>query len=371
MNNKTTSIFLLAAMLASSFHTSADIEFKRPLQLYKEQDIKVGAEYSYFDLDLDFLDYASKLEGRSTPERNEAVRFDLHLPLAERITLDYQRSNNEGLVTRTAQPFTTITKGLDHQLEATYWLFRSNEYSLFLHAGLRYSKQDPVNIDCYDIDGLLVVGGSCEEADLQLIDREIFYAERRYVYQPAISTDANTLGFKVGATLTNQILGFSSYQYIGFEQTEINVRTSSGFLDITDEFFRQVKFEGKTVGEMIDKIKLELPQSEPWLEQSTILEAGLEMPLNVYSSITASLTHHLVSRDGYVAGPKNKDYKNNTTLNLAVWFRPNESVSLYLRGEASTNNVLGTEPIAYNRKTSKYFKHPFGQLSVGFIISLP
>ena len=371
MQNKTITAVLFAFAITTSLPVSADIEFKRSLQLYKEQDVLVGAEYSYFDLDLDFLDYASKLEGRSTPERNEAIRFDLHLPLTERITLDYQRSDNEGLVTRTAQPFSTVTKGLDHQLEATYWLFRSNDYSLFLHAGLRYSKQEPVDIDCYDIDGLLVVGGSCEEADLQLIDREIFYAERRYVYQPAISTDANTLGFKVGATLTNQIFGFSSYQYIGFEQTEINVRTTSGFLDITDEFFRQVKFEGKTVGEMIDEIKLELPQSDPWLEQSTIAEAGIEIPLNTYSFVTASVTHYFVSRDNYLPGSESEDYENNTILNLALWFRPNETLKVYFRGEASTSNVLGIEPIAYNRKTSKYFKHPFGQLSVGFTISLP
>mgnify|MGYP001491903149 CR=1 FL=1 len=371
MSNKTIAAVLFGFTIASPLPLSADIEFKRPLQLYKEQGVRIGAEYSYFDLGLDFLDYAGSLEGRSTPERNEATRLDLHIPLAERITLDYQRSNNEGLVTRSAQPFTTITKGLDHQLEATYWLFRSSEYSLFVHAGLKYAKQDPVNIDCYDVEGLLVVGGSCEEADLQLIDREIFYNERRYVYQPAISTDANTLGFKVGATLTNQILGFSSYQYIGFEQTEINVRTSSGFLDITDEFFRQVEFEGKTVGDMIDEIKFELPQSDPWLEQSAIVEAGVEIPLNGFSSITTSLTHHFVSRDGYAPGPQNKDYDNNTILNLAVWFRPNDIMSLYLRGEASTNNVLGIEPIAYNRKTSKYFKHPFGQLSLGFTIKLP
>ena len=98
MNNKTTSTVLLTVMLASPFHSSADIEFKRPLQLYKEQNVQFGAEYTYFDLDLDFLDYASNLEGRSTPERNEAIRFDLHMPIAERITLDYQRSDNEGLV---------------------------------------------------------------------------------------------------------------------------------------------------------------------------------------------------------------------------------------------------------------------------------
>ena len=358
-------------MVALPIHALADLEFKRPLQLFKNQGIQIGAEYSYFDLGLDILNYASNLEGRSTPERNEAVRLDLHLPLAERLSLAYQRSNNEGLVTRTAQPFRTVTKGFDHQLEAAYWLFRSNEYSVFLHAGLKYAKQDPVKIDCYDIDGLLIVGGSCEEADLQLIDREVFYAERRYEYLPAISSDANTLGFKVGATLTNQIFGLSSYQYIGFEQTEINVRTSSGFLDITDEFFRQVKFGEKTVGEMIDEIKLELPQGEPWLDRTFILEAGAKRQISSTFFASVSLTHYMIFRDNYILGEEETQYDNNTALNLAVWFQPSNTFNAYLRGEASTNNVLGFESIAYNRKSSKFFKHPFGQLSLGFTIKIP
>ena len=147
-------------MLASTFYSHADIEFKRPLQLYKEENVQVGAEYSYFDLNLDFLDYENNLEGRSTPERNEAIRFDLHLPLKERITLDYQRSDNKGLISRTAQPFKTLTKGFDHQLDATYWLFRSSEYSLFVHAGFKYAKQDPVRLECYDYNGLVVIGGT-------------------------------------------------------------------------------------------------------------------------------------------------------------------------------------------------------------------
>jgi hypothetical protein len=64
------------------------------------------------------------------------------------------------------------------------------------------------------------------------------------------------------------------------------------------------------------------------------------------------------------------EYNNNTTLNLAIWMQPSATFNIYLRGEASTNNVLGFEPIAYNRKSSKYFKHPFGQLSAGFTITL-
>ena len=368
MNNKTTSTVLLTVMLDSPFHSSADIEFKRPLQLYKEQDIQVGAEYSYFDLDLDFLDYASNLEGRSTPERNEAIRSDLHLPLAERITLDYQRSDNEGLISRTAQPFKTLTKGFDHQLVATYWLFRSNVYSIFLHAGLKYAKQDPVILDCYDYDGIVVIGGTCEEADFRLLDGDKYLRTREFEYFPVMETDANTLGFKLGATLTNQLFGMSTYQYLGFEQTEVNVRLKSELLDITDPFLLQVEFQGLTFGDVLNSIRKELPQDEPWLDRTFTLEAGAKRPINSTFFVTGGLTHHVVSRGSYILGEQETDYKNNTVLNLAIWFEPSDIFSVYLRGEASTNNVLGFEPIAYNRKSSKYFKHPFGQLSLGFTI---
>ncbi len=371
MSKKTTSAFLLPMMLASTLYSHADIEFKRPLQLYKEQNVQVGAEYSYFDLDLDFLDYASKLEGRSTPERNEAIRLDLHLPLAERITLDYQRSDNEGLISRTAQPFKTLTKGFDHQLDATYWLFRSNNYSIFLHAGLKYAKQDPVKLDCYDYSGLVVIGGTCEEADFQLLDGDKYLRTREFEYFPVMETDANTLGFKVGATLTNQFLGISTYQYLGFEQTEVNVRLRSALLDITDPFLLQVEFQGLRFGDVLDTISEELPQDEPWLDRTFTLEAGAKRQISSTFFVTGSLTHYMISRDSYILGEQETEYNNNTALNLAIWFEPSDTFSVYLRGETSTNNVLGFEPIAYNRKSSKYFKHPFGQLSLGFTIKIP
>ena len=371
MSNKITSALLLTAMLASSFHSSADMEFKRPLQLYKEQDILVGGEYSYFDLDLDFLDYANNLEGRSTPERNEAIRLDLHLPLTERITLNYQKSDNEGLISRTAQPFKTLTKGFDHQLDATYWLFRSNNYSVFLHAGLKYEKQEPVKLDCYDYDGMVIIGGTCEEADFRLIDGDKYLTTREFEYFPVMETDANTLGFKVGATLTNQLFGTYTYQYFGFEQTEVNVRLRSELLEITDPFLLQVELQGLRFGDDLESIRSELPQDEPWLDKTIILEAGARKPMNDIFFATGSLTYYMVSRDSYDLGEQETEYKNNTVLNLAIWFEPSDTFRVYLRGEASTNNVLGFQPIAYNQKSSKYFKYPFGQLSAGFTIKIP
>ena len=371
MKNRTITAVLFAFVITSSLPLSADIEFKRPLQLYKEQEVQVGAEYSYFDLDLDFLDYASNLEGRSTPERNEAVRLDLHLPLSERITLDYQRSDNQGLVTRTAQPFKTTTKGLDHQLEATYWLFRSREYSLFIHAGIKYAKQDPVEIDCYDYDGLVVIGGTCEEADFRLLDGDKYVLTRVRDYYPVMTTDSNALGFKLGVTLTNQLFGISTYQYLGFEQTEINVRLDSRLLDITDPFLLQVGFKGIIFGDALESIRVELPQESPWLEQNFAAELGLKKELSNSFFATGSFSYIHVNRKDYVLGESEIEYSSNSVVNMALWYQPRDAFSVYLRGEASTNNVLGLEPIAYNRKSSKYFKHPFGQLSVGFVLELP
>ena len=370
MRNKIIRASLFAMLATPPIHSHADLEFKRPLQSYKDQSVQLGAEYSYFDLELDFLDYASKLKGRSTPERNEALRLDVHLPIAERLSLDYQRSNNESEVSRSAQPFKTVAKGFDHQIEASYWLFRSNDFSIFIHGGLKYAKQDPVKIDCYDYESKVVIGGTCEEADFRLLDGDNYLLTREFEYFPVIVTDTNALGLKLGATFTNNFFGMSAYQYIGLEQTEVNVRLDSKLLNISDPFILQVIFQGMRFGDVLDSIRKELPQDDPWLDRTYTVEAGVKRRLSDSIFGTGSLTHHFTTRDGYFLGEGEVEYQNNTVINLALWYEANQKVSFYLRGEASTNNVLGFEPIAYNRKSSKYFEHPFGQLSIGFNVTL-
>ena len=85
--------------------------------------------------------------------------------------------------------------------------------------------------------------------------------------------------------------------------------------------------------------------------------------------VTGALRHYAVKRIDYLPAEGREDFTNNTVLNLAVWYEPTASFKAYIRGEASTNNVLGAEPIAYNRKSNKFFAHPFGQLSIGFTFS--
>jgi hypothetical protein len=99
------------------------------------------------------------------------------------------------------------------------------------------------------------------------------------------------------------------------------------------------------------------------------MEIGAKRNFGTHFFVTGALRHYAVSRADYVPNPENEDFTRNTVLNLALWFVPTKSLKVYLRGEATTNNVLGLEPIAYNRKSNKFFAHPFGQLSLGFIIS--
>ena len=348
---------------------SGDIEFARPLNTASQEQVFAHAEFSYFDLSFDLLDYADKIESRSTPEEVSALSLSVHIPLAQRISLDYQRTNTSSRVSRSAQPYDLRTDGFEHQLQLNYWLNRTARFSTFLHAGLTYSKQKPVEIDCYDYSGL-VLGGTCEEADVRLMDGQALINEGKKIYYPAMDTDANAFGFSEGATVTNSWPGgVDAYQYLGYEQTEINVRYHTEVLKISDPFALGISYKGYTLGDVISELRDELPQDTPWLEQTWVIEAGAKRNLNDQFFVTGALRHYAVKRIDYLPAEGREDFTNNTVLNLAVWYEPTASFKAYIRGEASTNNVLGAEPIAYNRKSNKFFAHPFGQLSIGFTFS--
>ena len=49
---------------------------------------------------------------------------------------------------------------------------------------MKYAKQDPVKLDCYDYDGVVVIGGTCEEADFRLLDGDKYLKTREFEYFP-------------------------------------------------------------------------------------------------------------------------------------------------------------------------------------------
>ena len=370
MKNALKLAFVVPA-LAHSATAVADIEFSRPLNNAGHEQASAQVEFSYFDLSFDLLNYADKIQSRSKPEEVQGLSLSLHMPLAQRVSFDYQHTDTLSKVSRSAQPYELETEGFEHKLQLNYWLSRNPRFSTFLHAGLTYAKQKPVEIDCYEYSGL-ILGGTCEEADIRLLDGQALINEGKRIYYPALSTDANTLGFAIGATVTNNWpAGIEAYQYIGFEQTKINVRYESDVLDVQDPFALNLSYKGYKLGDVISELRDELPQDTPWQERTWSIEAGAKKNVGAKFFVTGSLRHYRVNRIDYLPNDESEDFTHNTVLNLAAWYVPTKALKIYLRGEATTNNVLGIEPIAYNRKSNKFFAHPFGQLSIGFVFAPP
>ena len=195
------------------------------------------------------------------------------MPLAQRVSFDYQHTDTFSRVSRSAQPYEVETDGFEHQLQLNYWLNRTRVFNVSARwAKLR--KQQPAQIDCYDYSNL-VLGGTCEEADVRLLDGQALINEGKRIYYPALITDANTLGFSIGATLTNTWpAGIEAYQFLGYEQTEINVRYRSQVLNISDPFALGISYQGYKLGHVISELRDELPQDSPWLERTWSAEVG-------------------------------------------------------------------------------------------------
>ena len=93
------------------------------------------------------------------------------------------------------------------------------------------------------------------------------------------------------------------------------------------------------------------------------------MPLTDALFGSLALAFYKVDRADYEPNPDLEDFETNIVLNASLWYT-NESFALYLRAQASNHYLLGVEPISYNRKTNKFFGHPYGHISAGIVVSI-
>ena len=100
-----------------------------------------------------------------------------------------------------------------------------------------------------------------------------------------------------------------------------------------------------------------------------ILEFGTKLQLTQAFSSSLAITHYNINLVDYEYGENETRYNNNTALNLALWYEPSDHLVAYLRGEISSHNLLGMDPLSYNRKTSKFFAQPQGQVSLGLVFT--
>ena len=103
----------------------ADLEFLDAQLTNSDNKIIIAAEFSYFDISLDFLDFASKVNSASTPERSTSGQVSVLYNLNQDLKLGYEYKTYSARITRTVEPFETETTGDKHQILAKQknWVF--------------------------------------------------------------------------------------------------------------------------------------------------------------------------------------------------------------------------------------------------------
>ncbi len=355
--------YLGVALLSPA--ASADLDFLN-IQLLEPSDaIVVAAEYSYFDISLDFLDFASKVNSSSRPEQTYATELSLLAPVSERLRLGYEFKETSARVSRTVEPSLIETRGDEQRFVANYHLGYFMDFPLHINLSTSIVKQDSLDIDCYAHNSL-VLGGTCENADIRLLDGAAYINEGKTTYYPAMTIDGRAQVHRLGVEIRGELLGgLPFYQKFDYQNSRIDLNYSSKLLEIDDPLLLNASYRGVGLGETISNLTAQLPQKTPWTEQALIIEFGSKLGLMDKLSASMTLKHYLIDRTDYQYGANETNYKNNTVLDLALWYQPNTDFMLYIKGQVSQRNLLGIDPLAYNRKTSKFFSQPYGQMAAG------
>ena len=340
--------------------------------LFPKPDVKVGyivLDYSYFDESLDVFNYSEKIDSASKPESATATFKALNLKLGSRLWMSYEQEESKGTVVREAEPLQIETRITGDSLQLRGHLGDLWGHDLYAWVQKTERRQDQLNIDCYSSGGT-VVGGDCPTADFKLFDSGVYAATGDKVYLPVLTSEASeerlALGILAEKNLSSRVLLKHTLRYA---VSDLDSKTTSPLFEITSPFLLGSNFQGKTLGELIAGIQADLPQSEPWEETSLRYDLGLTFNFANNWLLAGSLGYIKVSRSGYDERAGKVDYDSNIVINGSLWFAPTKGFAAYLRGELSSNYLLGIDPITYNQKTSRFFEHPYGQLSAGIVLS--
>ena len=377
-----TSIFIAVFIYTSVF---ADIDFlNASLAELEPKATRIAAEYTYFDESLDVLDYGAKIESRSKPESANTINFSISNRLFDRAIISYQYETTTGRVTRDGEPFELESQVNGHRLETEIFLGSercarisirdgcgagSDGFIISTTLGFGVREQDELAIDCIEDRGI-ILGGGCDSADFRLMDGDHFLETGERLYYPALTSLAKEQRAYIGLNFRTVIRDkIQLNQSLRFQRSKIETGTTSRLFDIEDPFLLNTVYHGLSLGGVIDELKQELPQTTPWYENAFRYEVAGSMPLTDALFGSLALSFYKVNRPDYEPNPEREDFDNNIVLNASLWYT-REFFAIYLRAQASNHYLLGVEPISYNRKTNKFFGHPYGRLSAGIVVSL-
>ena len=324
--------------------------------------------YTYFHESLDFLGYSEEFAG-AKPVSADSKALTLSAVLKENMRVHYGFERNEGEVSRTTAPSLTKSAATKHAIDLEFDVMQFKDWRAEVKLGFDYASQGPTAIDCYS-RGEVTLGGACDEADFRLFDSEEYERTGNVISLPVLRFESRQKSLNLGIALEKDTSFGLIWQEIGISRSELNFSSQSPLFDISDTFLLDGKFNGQSLQTLITQIENDLPQEEPWIETSLLYGVGVLKDFSVNYFVSVNAQAILIKRSDYIERVGGKEITNNFAINFSVGRYLGESASIHLSAEGFLNYLAGFEPIAYNRRTSRYFDVPYGQVTVGFVYSL-
>jgi len=332
-----------------------------------DKPLILGLSHGNFDQSLDILNYADKL--KSTKPKTATTDTLYFSYKFKKLKISYESFESSGTVERLTQPKSLTTDVDGDSIYLSYDIYETDNNNLELGLFSKEEKQDPVIIDCYAF-GSTVIGGACDEAKLRVLDSAIYRASGDLVYEPVLETAGESDSKGIYLRISPKSLSLLDLTHtFSYKISTISQSYSSAILNTTDTFIRGLTIDGRNAGELLDQFKLELPQETPWKENTFKYSASSLIPIGDRFGLSLMYSFIKVKRDEYLSNPNKDDFTKNHLLDLSVFYKANDYGILYLKFSASTNYLLGENPLAYNRRSSHLFDHPYGQVNAGLIIN--
>ncbi len=361
-------LILQGLLLQSFFIYTGELESLDNILSYNlEKPLIIGLSHSRFDKSLDLLNYADKL---TSTKPKEATTDTFYVSYKfKKLKLSYESFNSSGTVIRPTQPKSLETNVDGESLYISYQILDNEQRSFELGLYTKEENQDPVIIDCYAF-GTTVVGGSCEEARLRLLDSDIYKSTGELVYEPVLRTSGESESKGIYLRIIPKSLDLLNFTHtFSYKTSDVSQGFESAILNTTDSFIRGLPIDGRNAGDLLDQFKDELPQNTPWKENTFKYSASNLIPIGKSFALSGMYSFIKVKRKDYLNNPNKRDFNKNHLLDLSLFYKVNNYGFLYLKLSASSNYLLGENPLAYNRRSNHLFDHPYGQLSAGLIIN--
>ena len=332
-----------------------------------EAGVTIEASYTHFNQDLDAIGYLDSLPAGARPEQYERAKLDIGYKFDSwRPFLIYEQI--DGSVTRPTRPF-EVASDADYKSIGITYSVGSEDRGGSAVISLSSAIQSNVVIDCYERSGV-VLGGSCSEADFQLVDGDALLETGESLAFPVLTSSAEALTAELSLHWWRRwsrhpvLIG----HHLMVKASEVDHDSYSPLYDLKSSFLLNTPFNGVPLGDLISDLKDDLPQSEPWREGVFSYNVSASLFTGNWV-LGGSLGAIYAERYSFADPMQRPQYNTNFKVSGHVWYQFKHA-AIYLKGEALTNYLLGVDPLAYTSKSSRFFEHPYGQISVGFIATL-